>query len=408
MVKNNQEKTAADKTSIGFEYQHYYFIYRLLILKTDESIGYEVKDDVHIQNEDGTSELIQVKHTLKQRADGNPINLTELDTDLWKTLSNWITVLSEQSNPEEFISKTTFILATNKSSNKTNKFLSNLRKYKETNLTIDEFYNYIEQLLSKTGNENIVNYIRNVISLDRNVLGIFFKKVDFKLSIENIIEMINCEIKNNFIYEQRIQDVLNCIEGNIRLWKYDVVKNKNKIVISKSDVNKQLATCFENNKRKILPQRDFDTSYQDIENLNELPFIKELIQVEDIEEDDYAEMAKYNTQLLTLTNNMSQWVIEGELTEIDRKKFIDESISKWHNIHKSSHRKNRKLRNVQLTEEMRNKLIDSAHNCLDEVRKIDLHLDETRLTTDMSNGHYYNLSNKAEIGWQMKWEEKYK
>ena len=42
------EEQSADSKSIGFDFQYYYFLYRLIKLSPDESIGLEVKDDVHI------------------------------------------------------------------------------------------------------------------------------------------------------------------------------------------------------------------------------------------------------------------------------------------------------------------------------------------------------------------------
>ena len=54
-----------------------------LELRNGQKIGFEIKDDVHIDREDGTTIWYQAKHTI-----GTLQNLTTLDTDLWKTLSN--------------------------------------------------------------------------------------------------------------------------------------------------------------------------------------------------------------------------------------------------------------------------------------------------------------------------------
>lgn len=44
-----QEKISADVIQIGFEFQYYYFLKCVLEMKTNESVGFEVKDDVHIE-----------------------------------------------------------------------------------------------------------------------------------------------------------------------------------------------------------------------------------------------------------------------------------------------------------------------------------------------------------------------
>jgi hypothetical protein len=95
--KSFSEKTSADSTSIGFEYQYYYFLDRLLNLKPGQSVGLEVKDDVHTALNADFNILVQLKHTVQNNAKGDPIALTELDSDLWKTLYNWSQVISDSA-----------------------------------------------------------------------------------------------------------------------------------------------------------------------------------------------------------------------------------------------------------------------------------------------------------------------
>ena len=105
---NRQNDTSAAKTEIGFDYQFYYFFYLILDLRHGEKIGIEVKDDIHVDCADGSTVLIQTKHTLQTLKSGEPANLTERDKDLWKTLSNWGKIIMEQENPIDFIYRTTF------------------------------------------------------------------------------------------------------------------------------------------------------------------------------------------------------------------------------------------------------------------------------------------------------------
>lgn len=83
------EQTAADKSSLGFEYQDLVLVNILLGLKPGEKIGLEIFDDVHTESITEDLCLIQVKHSL---AGGN---ITERDIDLWKTLYNWWKSLPE-------------------------------------------------------------------------------------------------------------------------------------------------------------------------------------------------------------------------------------------------------------------------------------------------------------------------
>lgn len=58
------EQTAADKSSLGFEYQDLVLVNTLLGLKPGETIGLEVFDDIHTENISDDLCLIQVKHSL--------------------------------------------------------------------------------------------------------------------------------------------------------------------------------------------------------------------------------------------------------------------------------------------------------------------------------------------------------
>lgn len=61
--KTQIEKTAAETKSIGFDYQYYFFLWKLLSLETGESVGLEVKDDVHTELNNGKQIFYQIKHT---------------------------------------------------------------------------------------------------------------------------------------------------------------------------------------------------------------------------------------------------------------------------------------------------------------------------------------------------------
>ena len=100
MIENYLKKHVAGGQSLGFDYQFYYFVFLLVQLHHGETIGYEVKDDIHIQKPDGKVILMQAKHTVQTKADGKRVNLTSLDEDLWKTLSIWAKVISTSDTQE--------------------------------------------------------------------------------------------------------------------------------------------------------------------------------------------------------------------------------------------------------------------------------------------------------------------
>ncbi|MFC6979796.1 hypothetical protein [Microbulbifer taiwanensis] len=64
--KPHTEKTSAAGTIAGFDFQYYYFLYKLLTLKKGETIGFEALDDVHTQLNNNHQILIQIKHTIQK------------------------------------------------------------------------------------------------------------------------------------------------------------------------------------------------------------------------------------------------------------------------------------------------------------------------------------------------------
>jgi hypothetical protein len=72
------------------------FLWKVLLLQPNESVGLEVKDDVHTDLSNNHKILYQLKHTIKKNPGGSIANLTTSDLDLWKTFSNWSKVISDK------------------------------------------------------------------------------------------------------------------------------------------------------------------------------------------------------------------------------------------------------------------------------------------------------------------------
>ena len=159
---NLQETHTAGPQAIGFDYQFYYFMYLAIELKQGQKIGFEVKDDVHIDKHDGTTILYQTKHTIVKNTDGDLQNLTTLDVDLWKTLSNWVDFINADGKNSSFLNENSFILVTNKSDNN-NDFIATLNLFKSDN-DIDKVSLKINELENKTKDVTLKKYLKKVSS----------------------------------------------------------------------------------------------------------------------------------------------------------------------------------------------------------------------------------------------------
>ena len=119
---------------------------------------------MHIDKEDGTTILYQAKHTIIKNAKGNPQNLTDLDTDLWKTLSNWIDFINADKS-SDFLKTYTSILVTNKAESN-NDFITTLNTFK-ADYNSDKVKLKIDELGNKTQEETPKKYFKKVTKLSK-------------------------------------------------------------------------------------------------------------------------------------------------------------------------------------------------------------------------------------------------
>lgn len=185
-TKTIQEQHTAGAQSIGFDYQFYYFMLLTLELRHGQKIGFEVKDDVHIDKANGTTISLQTKHSVLTSSNGVIQNLTTLDSDLWKTLSNWTDFIKK--GKENYLNKHSFVLVTNKNENN-NEFINALHQFK-IDEDIDNVLVKLTGIKTKTKDETLQKYIENFISLDKTKLSSFLSKISIETGVDEIIERI--------------------------------------------------------------------------------------------------------------------------------------------------------------------------------------------------------------------------
>ncbi len=402
MTKAHTEKTSAADKAIGFDFQYYYFLYRLLNLKTGETIGLEVLDDVHSELENDRQILIQLKHSTQTKADGSAKNLTTLDVDIWKTLSNWSKVSADENAGRKgkieqlnFINKTDFLLVSNKTDNEGNTFLKIIRDVQEATKQCKDLNSYLITLKGETSDEDIQGYMQDVLNLDDEVKDEFFKSVKFDLGINDIIEKCKLAIKEAKIDESKIEQVFKSLDSQIRADNFLAIQSKQKIIISFEEFYKKYRRHFDLARNEHLKINPFDGLLPD--DLADQKFIQQLIDIQDIPIDDSESMAKYTRYLLQMQNNLDDWYQSGDLTENEVKDFNSEAKTRWENEYRRAYRNYAEVN-----------IPEKAVELLDSIRKERLSIASQILPTDMSNGQYYRLSDIPEIGWHQDWEEKYK
>ena len=392
------KKFSADKSELGFEYQFYFFLWKLLeMTTTGETVAWEVKDDVSLDLPDGTCYLFQIKHTIQKKSDETPINMTDLDYDLWKTMSNWSQLIKSKGKVSEqkiFLQKTFFVLATNKGESK-NSILEKFENFLNNNIDFSDLKLEILSLQTKTNNKIINEYIGNCLKLGDKVLELFFQHLQFQLEQENLIQRCKDAIKGKMISTEKIDMVYDSLYSNIRNDNYITIQAGNPVSISFEDFHKKYRRCFEQYRSgELIINRN---GIKLPNSIDEQIFIKQLIDIGDVESNDLDIKLEYTRFKLLLERNLEEWYQAGDITGLEKDEFLNDGINQWKNEFHSKYRG----------------LVDSTQynekgcQIIDELRKRNLNINNQTLSNDMSNGTFYHLADIPKIGFTKDWEAKY-
>jgi len=402
-----QEQHTAGPQAIGFDYQFYLFMYLILGLKHGQKIGFEVKDDIHIDNTDGNTILLQAKHTVQKNSDGSVKNLTTADIDLWKTLNNWVKFIKDDNSKPDFLDSHSFILVTNKGE-KNNEFIGLLSQYKKDN-DLNTFLTALNKLKNKTKDETLKKYIKNVASLGKRKLKSFLSKLTLETNKDEIIEKIKNRICEKNYQKNLVDPIFESLSSNLNEAKYLEIKKRNKFEISCEEFISRFGKCFKiASEIKPLPKRDFPVLLpEDLENQT---FIKQLIDIGEIQSGSRY-IRDYTTQMLVFLRHFTYWSDdENFILLTDAEEFKKNSVQIWLNEFKAKYRKiERKINLGQSINDLDDDIKELSVELVDYIRKQDLSIQGfSPLGIRFSNGHYYALSNNLEIGWHFDWENKYK
>lgn len=397
-TKSFAEQTNADTTEIGFHYQYYYFLYRLLNLKSGQSVGLEVKDDVHTDLDNNTQILFQLKHTVQQNAAGESIALTELDSDLWKTLHNWAKIISDKAanrdqktNQNEFIKRTEFHLVSNKSESSRNEFLKKLEIYKDEKLSFEELHSHIIALNKKTKDKDIKNYIGVVLALDKEVLETFLRKVHLELELADLHVLIKTAIREKMVESAKVDMVFERLDSNIRTDNYIRIKEGQKVELDFDSFYSRYRAIFSTSREPLQLGRPFVPAFP--KDIFEQVFIKQLLAVNAIKIDDIERAFEYTTSKLKITRFLDDWLQSGELVADEISDFHKDVRSKWCNAFEH-----------WCEDCLDDDVAYKAKQLLYDLRKVEFSIASSKLNTELSNGELYHLSDEQLIGWHRDWK----
>ena len=131
----------------GFIYQIYYFLYRLLTMQSGETVSLEKIDDVGTETENEEARTYyQLKHTINSKPSAIK-RMSDRDTDLWKTLSLWVTIIKKQGDENAqriWIEQSEFVIISNKATD-TNQFFQLLGEYQQNEGKWEDLKKYLAE-----------------------------------------------------------------------------------------------------------------------------------------------------------------------------------------------------------------------------------------------------------------------
>ncbi|WP_147309515.1 ABC-three component system protein [Cupriavidus taiwanensis] len=399
--KSFSDKTSADDKSIGFDYQYYYFLDKILNLKTGQSAGLEVKDDVHTELDVDVNILFQIKHTVQKNAAGDAKALTELDSDLWKTLYNWSQFIGDKTQGRgtskeqlKYLGRTEFHLVTNKTSNANNKFLSTVGAYQCGDEPFDVLLSNIGSLEKKATDANIKSYIRAVLKMPKSVCKEFFQRIRFELKLDDVIGRVKQSILEKIIDADKVEQVFNRLDSNIRADNFMAVKRGEAIQISFEQFMQRYKRIFDDGRTKKLVYPPFTPDLPG--DIFAQRFIQCLLDIDDISVADEELAIDYTKYKLRIATYLNQWVHTGDLVLDEVHEFHNEVFARWRNEFRVA------FRGCNTADD----IIEAALALLTTLRRERFTLGGTEINTTLSNGELYYLSDIERIGWHRDWEAK--
>ncbi|RKQ50612.1 hypothetical protein BXY85_1628 [Roseivirga pacifica] len=330
-----QKQHTAAAQGIGFDYQFYLFMYLSLELRYGQKIGFEVKDDIHIDLPDGSTILFQAKHTVLTGSYDKSQNLTELDVDLWKTISNWVDFIKSSDDHEKFLNSHNFVLITNKSDGNNN-FITSLLQFKNDE-NLEVLVNFLKELLGKTENSTIKKNIKNILSLGKRKMKRFFKKLTIDTEVDNITERVKQQIWGKCNQAELVDPIFEKLSSNMHEAKYLGIKGRKQFEITFDDFSKRFGRCFRPAfQDKPLPKRELRIHLT--EDLESQTFIKQLLDIGEVKSGSkYIE--EYTAKMLKTLNHFSYWVDENFVLPTEMDDFRKNSIEIWANEFKAKYRR---------------------------------------------------------------------
>ena len=380
------EKTCADLKEFGFEFQFLYFVLKVLSMREGETVAWEVEDDVSIKSSNETLILFQLKHSF-----GSNPALTNLDIDLWKSLSNWsdLIIAAKNDGKKDFLPKTQFFLVSNKENR--SKFLEKVEDFQSGKIDFVALKLELDKISSD--NVDLRDKITKFKSLPSDLMEPFFKQLKLDLNLGNLLDECRKELKSKMVRNENIEDVFLHILGALKKEHYEKLSQRRKFSISFDDYYSKYGGFYDAGRQKLY-EKDYECDL--IEFHNQI-FMKQLIDIGDVKQDDLNKQIKLTQYKYNALNNVISWVRNGAVTEDEKNKFEESAMLDWENEFEFRYK----------DDTPEEEYVKIGKEILHAIRSKKMELNGSSFSTPFSNGTFYYLADEPRIGFRKDWEEKY-
>jgi hypothetical protein len=400
-------QTSAAHVQAGFDFQFYVFFYLLLKMGSDcKNIEYESDDDILVITADNKKQLIQAKNAILTQP-GTIVNLTNRDSDLWHTISNWMKQYQHSSNSDFFLERE-FLIYTSKSI-ESNDFYKKITDYKNDEIEIATLDSELDDLILNTVDTNILDGMSRLKSIDINKRKQFYKRfmiisLPHVSIISEIIEALKYE---KAIPEEKMPQVYASLYKELKEDGFIDACKRNRRRLTKEEIYNQLRRSF---------NRQFDRTLsidRQVDNL--LPsdllnhtFINQLIDIDYIFPNDEDDIRKLHIKRIGSENKLLKSRLEDhDIDKTDLENIELNCLAKWDTVFGSSARNIRRKESngIIVNEE---DLKNQGFACFEQINNYQLQLDTVQFDLEMTQGYFYTMSNEPRIGWRYDWKKKYK
>lgn len=367
----------ADLQALGFDIQFLAFVIFLLDIKGGDVIKYETEDDFVVLCADGTKWLIQVKNSVDDDA-----KMTDADSDFWKTFDNWLTLYALSTSKVDFLKDgNRFILYTNKTLS--NSFYEHIKGLKQGKCGIEEVISFLQQV------KETVSYfpiVEKMLKLGKVELRMFLLKVEVMQvpdSLGALYEKFLIQNNRPTKAEQIVCELL----GKLHTEKINAASNHKTLSYEKNAFLKEYRGILQKVSDESLTPI-IDDNIEIPEDVNELPFIKYLEQINVLNFPD--SIGDYYGSWLSYKNSMQTYYSTQQMTPELENSMNFSAKRIWSIPFRKCHQRIRQ-------DSSEDEKIDAAQNCFYEVIGKNIPIDNMRsIHSPYSSGWFLNMTNDIE------------